>query len=614
MKFASAFNTALMFCSITLFADSSSTEIVTSTVLYQDTAYLKIPRELKISNCSYSNIHPVIKYNNLFHYGLIEGVTKSTTYLALSYLDNRNAIAICGFDQNGNLVNRINRSGARYINIITLDKYNKQITFIGQSNNKVSVSYSEIEALISNPYLNYAYNYKGTVHAHSTNSNFHDGLPWDMPYNDTPHDLTPQVLLSRYLAKGHTFLPITDHNYVTGESPETNALPIIHIVSMESGWLEKHHALAINIPPNMEMDKLTGGCLAIQGRIDHVISAGGMFIVAHPSSKVTEIAGVSASTGHDHGLAGDFYRHWCLPDLIDNQGYIGMEINGKDDLKWWDDVLSQGFQRRNWAFGGDDYEGAWNGLNRKWIVVNSNLGPATDFLGSINRKHQLRNDILENIERGNFYVVTRDFIEGDDPLGPDGVGIDMKITTSGRTISVDTGVHNAYGDTIRFVADCGRVVQTNKNVSQASYTMADHDTYVRVEVNDGARLHAYSQPLYNNAIKTGTVQGRFYDQNNKGVPGLTFSIAKDGCIAPYCGRHVTTDQNGEYSITLPLGKYVFGQDWDYRYGPARFEVVEGTTTQDVYYGPSDLPSAGGGGATSGGVGTVGHIGGGMVIP
>lgn len=69
------------------------------------------------------------------------------TYWALSYIDNRTALAIVVFDSNGQVVKTIERSGARYIYQIERDLANQEIVFIGQSLRTVRVSWAELTSI-----------------------------------------------------------------------------------------------------------------------------------------------------------------------------------------------------------------------------------------------------------------------------------------------------------------------------------------------------------------------------------------------------------------------------------------------------------------------------------
>jgi len=65
-------------------------------------------------------------------------------YWALSYLDNRFAMAFVGLDASGQEAARIDLPGARYVYTITLDSNAELAVVWGQSNNAVAVAWSDL--------------------------------------------------------------------------------------------------------------------------------------------------------------------------------------------------------------------------------------------------------------------------------------------------------------------------------------------------------------------------------------------------------------------------------------------------------------------------------------
>jgi hypothetical protein len=64
---------------------------------------------------------------------------------ALSYVDNRLAMAILAYDNNRNLVGRWSRSGSRYVWRIDYDKETRQVSFIGQGKTSITFNLSELK-------------------------------------------------------------------------------------------------------------------------------------------------------------------------------------------------------------------------------------------------------------------------------------------------------------------------------------------------------------------------------------------------------------------------------------------------------------------------------------
>ncbi len=66
------------------------------------------------------------------------------TYWALSYDDNRVSMAIAAYDSKGALVKVWDKPGARYVYGITVNKTNRTVVFAGQSDSKISMTWSEL--------------------------------------------------------------------------------------------------------------------------------------------------------------------------------------------------------------------------------------------------------------------------------------------------------------------------------------------------------------------------------------------------------------------------------------------------------------------------------------
>jgi len=70
-------------------------------------------------------------------------VWKGRTYWALSFRDNRPAIGVVGFE-GATPTGRRDLAGARYIWQIAVDRATTTITFVGQGNDQVTMSWSEL--------------------------------------------------------------------------------------------------------------------------------------------------------------------------------------------------------------------------------------------------------------------------------------------------------------------------------------------------------------------------------------------------------------------------------------------------------------------------------------
>ena len=78
---------------------------------------------------------PVVVYNGI-------------TYWAYSYIDNRVAMNIVGYDAADNIVQQTNKDGLRYIVTIDVDTDNQVITFTGQVSNTATMTYSSESLLL----------------------------------------------------------------------------------------------------------------------------------------------------------------------------------------------------------------------------------------------------------------------------------------------------------------------------------------------------------------------------------------------------------------------------------------------------------------------------------
>lgn len=90
------------------------------------TACLKGPDTL--DSCT---AYPVVKWNGY-------------TYWPYSFIDNRDAMAIVAYDSAGKMVKRLDKNGARYIYKITVDDAAQKVTFWGQANKTIVLSFKEL--------------------------------------------------------------------------------------------------------------------------------------------------------------------------------------------------------------------------------------------------------------------------------------------------------------------------------------------------------------------------------------------------------------------------------------------------------------------------------------
>jgi hypothetical protein len=62
----------------------------------------------------------------------------------MSFVDNRVAFHLLGYDAGLNIVKSMSRNGARYLSRIVIDESKSTVDFIGQSDDAVSFSLKEL--------------------------------------------------------------------------------------------------------------------------------------------------------------------------------------------------------------------------------------------------------------------------------------------------------------------------------------------------------------------------------------------------------------------------------------------------------------------------------------
>lgn len=101
------------------------------------TASPPVPAGLKVtcltapSTLTLSSICPVLLRNGYVYWGY-------------SYIDNRVGMAIIAFDQNGHIVKRWDKNGARYLWQITVNQTARNVAFSGQSSQAITMSWDEL--------------------------------------------------------------------------------------------------------------------------------------------------------------------------------------------------------------------------------------------------------------------------------------------------------------------------------------------------------------------------------------------------------------------------------------------------------------------------------------
>jgi hypothetical protein len=68
-------------------------------------------------------------------------------YWALNYNDNRSSMAIHAYDQNGMLTSVVERTGARYVHAIEVDHVTETVSFRGQVDRTITMTWQELRDL-----------------------------------------------------------------------------------------------------------------------------------------------------------------------------------------------------------------------------------------------------------------------------------------------------------------------------------------------------------------------------------------------------------------------------------------------------------------------------------
>jgi hypothetical protein len=203
---------------------------------------------------------------------------------------------------------------------------------------------------IITPYVTKGHEYKGQLHAHTTNS---DGTD------------TPYALVTAYETAGYDFVAITDHNYLT---PDPGVNGILHVSGVEETAESDHHVVSIG--PTAEVN-----LHSIQSIIDAILADHAVPILAHPNV---------AKYG------------WTDDELERYTGYVAIEIynalasphaNAEDR---WDTILSRNM--RSYGIAVDDCHHYGPSCNRGWVKV------FADNLTS--------NAIIDALRNGDFYSST----------------------------------------------------------------------------------------------------------------------------------------------------------------------------------------------------------------
>lgn len=274
--------------------------------------------------------------------------------------------------------------------------------------------------------------YRGNTHTHARFSDENDT-------NDVPE------IAGWYKDAGYDFLLLSEHNDHVAKKQifchnEAADLPnFIILCGLELS--EIRHLTALGI------DRYIGDETSLQDGVNKTIAAGGVPILNHPEDPVI-----------------------TAKEFISTQGLNHLEVyNGgrPEDTPatemLWDSVLSFPAGRPVYAVASDDNHYRQANAGRGWIMVKS---PALT-----------KDDIEENIRRGNFYASTGIILN------------DYQVRNRSITVNSENG------NSITFIGKNG-IVLNKVSGRKANYKMKRNDLYVRVKITNSDGDAAWTQPVF----------------------------------------------------------------------------------------------------------------------
>jgi hypothetical protein len=280
--------------------------------------------------------------------------------------------------------------------------------------------------------------YRGNTHTHARLSDKND------------KDDVPEIA-GWYRKAGYDFLLLSEHN----NHLEKKKI-ICHDELSEPGKFlmlcglelsNKRHITALGIESYIGEEK------SLQDGVNRTIKAGGLPILNHPQDPKVSAEDFISASGLNH--------------LEIFNGNRPEETPATEVL--WDKILSSPAGRSVYAVAADDNHYKEEKAARGWIMVQS---PALT-----------KDDIEENIRKGNFYASTGIFLND--------------YSVKNNTLTIDS----KNGSLIVFIGKNGKILSSVNGI-KASYTFKDDDLYVRAKITDTDGRAAWTQPVFN---KQGTV-------------------------------------------------------------------------------------------------------------
>jgi hypothetical protein len=309
--------------------------------------------------------------------------------------------------------------------------------------------------------------FKGNTHTHTSNS---DG------------DSAPEVVVKWYAENGYNFLFITDHEFITRESPlnERFGKPQQFLVIegqevTDSVNKKPYHMNGLGISSVVMPQKGPSPVESLQSNIDRVIGAGGVGQLNHPNfgwaltaAEIRQLRGLTMM---------EIYNGHPLVNNLGGGGSPSAE-------EIWDQLLSSGM--KIYGAGTDDSHHFREPGNRLplgpgQLPIYATPGQAWIYV----RAAQLNKaDILDSIRKGDFYAST---------------GVELeKLETSADKISIAVKPQSWSRYRIDFIGKNGRVLRSFPTAS-AEYKIRGNEGYVRAKVFESNGAMAWTQPVFANA-------------------------------------------------------------------------------------------------------------------
>jgi hypothetical protein len=267
--------------------------------------------------------------------------------------------------------------------------------------------------------------FRGNLHTHTTHS---DGR------------YRVEEVVARYVAAGHDFLAISDHDVWTPPFTDERlvSLPAVEITAGGP------HVLAVGVSRAYDTGETRGEITA------RVVADGGLCVLAHPCWEA-------------------HYDHWPQAAMLATGPYHGIEIFNTScepdpgsayALDRWDRLLSAG--RRVWGFANDDFHHDIDGP----LAFNAVMAEAF-----------AADDLLAAMKAGSLYASS---------------GLELaaiEVTREAYRIEADESVH------VRFITR-GGVVAQRVDGERATYRFKGDEGYVRAEAWGSGYRAAFTQPVF----------------------------------------------------------------------------------------------------------------------